>query len=116
MESFQIAHQLFGITHLESMIHLRRDQLLDLHKQKLKNVSEFSLFCYSRSIPGFSISRLVNIENFFNVNILFKYKLNINVSLSDHSFYLCSMLLKTSFLLPPSLPAPCPHSPMFILN
>ena len=58
----------------------------------------FSLFCYSKS--GFSISRLANVEDFFNVNIFFKCKLNINVSINDHSLYLCSMLLKTSFLLP----------------
>ena len=31
---------LFGITYLESMIHLRRNQLLDLHKQKLKTIPE----------------------------------------------------------------------------
>ena len=54
----------------------------------------------SKSIPGFSISRLANVEDFFNVNIFFKCKLNINVSINDHSLYLCSMLLKTSFLLP----------------
>ena len=29
-----------------------------------------------------------------------KCELNINVSINDHSLYLCSMLLKTSFLLP----------------
>ena len=28
----------------------------------------------SKSIPGFSISRLANVEDFFNVNIFFKYK------------------------------------------
>ena len=39
-------------------------------------------------------------REFFNVNIFFKYKLNINVSVNDHSLCLCSMLLKTSFLLP----------------
>ena len=39
---------------------------------------------------------------FFNVIIFFKCKLNVNVSINDHSLYLCSMgmLLKTSFLLP----------------
>ena len=28
----------------------------------------------SKSIPGFSISRLANLEDFFNVNIFFKSK------------------------------------------
>ena len=37
---------------------------------------------------------------FFNVNIFFKCKLNINVSISNDSLYLCSMLLKASLLLP----------------
>ena len=39
-------------------------------------------------------------EDVLNVNIFFKCKLNINMSINDHSLYLCSMLLKTSFLLP----------------
>ena len=37
---------------------------------------------------------------FFNVIIFFKCKLNTNVSINDHSLYLCGMLLKTLFLLP----------------
>ena len=37
---------------------------------------------------------------FFNVIIFFKCKLNINVSINDHSLYLCGMLHKTLFLLP----------------
>ena len=57
-------------------------------------------FAIATQLPGFSISRLANVEDFFNVNIFFKCKLNINVSINDHSLYLCSMLLKTSFLLP----------------
>ena len=39
-------------------------------------------------------------EDFFNVNIFFKCKLNINVSINNHSLYLRSMLFKTLFLLP----------------
>ena len=64
----------------------------------------FSHFCYRfalakmwKKLPGFSISRLANVEDFFNVNTFFK--LNINVSINDHSLYLCSILLETSFLL-----------------
>ena len=102
------------------MIHLRRNQFLDLHKQKLKTVQSQVLskdadtflkflsssgviltFCaIGTQLAGFSISRLANVEDYFNVNIFFKCKLNINVSINDHSLYLCSMLLKTSFLLP----------------
>ena len=117
MKLFQVTH---GITHLESMIYLWKNKSLDLRKQKLKlsqslilskNADTFlkiSFFfrCYSHffaianQLPGFSISRLANVEDFFNVNIFFKCKLNINVSITDHSLYLCSMLLKTSLLLP----------------
>ena len=46
-------------------------------------------------LPGFPISGLANVENFFNINIFFKFKLNINVSTNDRSLYLCSMLLKS---------------------
>ena len=37
----------------------------------------------SKSIPGFSISRLANVEDFFNVNIFFKCKY---VRISNYSF------------------------------
>ena len=37
--------------------------------------------------------------DFFNVNIFFKCKLSINMSIYYDSLYLSSMLLKTSFLL-----------------
>ena len=41
----------------------------------------------SKSIPGFSISRLVNVEDFFNVNVFFKYKY---VTMNDYLFkYAC---------------------------
>ena len=41
----------------------------------------------SKSMPGFSISKLANVEDFFNANMFFKYKyLRIN----DFSFkYVC---------------------------
>ena len=38
-------------------------------------------------------------EDFCNIYIFYESKLNINVSISDHSLYLCSMLLKTLVLL-----------------
>ena len=59
-----------------------------------------TFFAIANQLPGFSISRLANVGDFLNVNIFFKCKLNINVSINDHSLYLCSMLLETSFLLP----------------
>ena len=41
----------------------------------------------SKSIPGFSISRLANLKDFFNVNISFKCKY---VRINDYSFqYVC---------------------------
>ena len=41
----------------------------------------------SKSIPGFSISRLANVEDFFNVNIFSKCKY---VRINDYSFkYVC---------------------------
>ena len=41
----------------------------------------------SKSIPGFSISRLANVEDFFNVNVFFKYKY---VRMNNYSFkYAC---------------------------
>ena len=40
----------------------------------------------NKSIPGFSISRLANVEKFFNVNIF----LNVNMRINDYSFkYVC---------------------------
>ena len=42
---------------------------------------------FSKSIPDFSISRLANVEDFFNVNIFFKCKY---VRINDYSFkYVC---------------------------
>ena len=41
----------------------------------------------TKSIPGFSISRLANVEDFFNVNIFFKCKY---VRINDYLFkYVC---------------------------
>ena len=68
--------------------------------------TSFFFRCYSNfffAIPtqlsGVFIIILANVEDFFNVNIFFKCKLNINISINDHSLYLCSMLLKALFLL-----------------
>ena len=61
----------------------------------------FSLsFAIATQLPAFSISRLANLEDFFNVNTYFKCELNIYVSINNHSLYSCSMLHKTSFLMP----------------
>ena len=41
----------------------------------------------SKSIPGFSISRLANVVDFFNVNMFFKCKF---MTINDYSFkYVC---------------------------
>ena len=110
MEPFQVFHYSFGINYLELMIHLRRNRLLDLLKQILKIAQgqilskdadtflkiSFFFRCYSHffaitnQLPGFSISRSGNVEDFFNVSIFSKFKLNINVSISNYSFkYIC---------------------------
>ena len=36
-----LIHELFEITHLESMFHLRRNQVVHLHKQKLRTVPKW---------------------------------------------------------------------------
>ena len=50
----------------------------------------------SKSIPGFSINRLANVEDLFNVNISFKCEY---VKVNDYSFkYVCVVCcLKISF-------------------
>ena len=53
----------------------------------------------ANQLPAFSISRIANVGGFFNVNVFFKCKLKINISINNHSLYLCSLLLETSFLL-----------------
>ena len=72
-------------------------QMLFLKFLSSSGVTLFFL-AIATQLPGFSISRLVNVEDFFNVNIFFKCKLNINVSRNNHSLYSCSMLLKTFFI------------------
>ena len=84
------------------MVNKKFQILVDLHKQKLKTAQsqilskdtdtllQVSIFfrCYSRifvianQLPGFYINRLANVENFFNINIFFKCKLNINASIN----------------------------------
>ena len=77
------------------MFQLQRNQVVDGHKQKLSPFLKirFTLRCFSHSftianqLPGFSISRLANVEDFFNVNIFFKCKY---VRINDYSFkYVC---------------------------
>ena len=60
----------------------------------------FHFFAIVTQLPGFSINRLANVEESFNVNIFFNFQLNIDVSINDHSLYSRSMLLKILFLLP----------------
>ena len=51
------------------------------------NLAAYKKTKCSKSIPGFSISRLANVEDFFNVNIFFKCKY---VRINDYSFkYVC---------------------------
>ena len=60
----------------------------------------FHFFAIATQLPGFSINRLANVEESFNVNIFFNFQLNIDVSINDHSLYSRNMLLKILFLLP----------------
>ena len=103
---------MFGIIHLESMFCLRKNQVLDLHKQKQKTapvwnlkwrcrpLSYFFFTCFSHifaianQLPGFYISRLANVENFFN--------LNINVRKIDNSlvWHATENLVFTASLVP----------------
>ena len=90
-----LTYWLFGITHLELMFLLRRNQEVDLLKQELKTFPEnfwvkmqilflklfsfgcfFLIFAVANKLPGFSISRSANAENFLKANIFLncKYK------------------------------------------
>ena len=60
----------------------------------------FHIFSIANQLPGFSISRLANVEDFFNVNIFFNCKYKCKYKQFLISIYLCSMLLKALFLLP----------------
>ena len=100
---------MFGITHLESMFRLRRNQDCTSRNWKpsqreilskdagpfIKTFSFFRCFSYIflivNQLAGFSISRLASVEDFFNVYVFFKcyiYFLNVNiyVSISDYLF------------------------------
>ena len=76
---------------------LSQSQILSKDADTFLEIS-FFFRCYSHffaianQLAGFFISRLANVENFFNINIFFKCK-------TDHLLYFCSMLLKTSLLL-----------------
>ena len=100
---------MFGITHLESMFRLRRNQVCTSRNWKpsqreilSKDAGPFiKIFFFSRcfsyifaitnQLACFSISRLASVEDFFNVYIYFKcyiYFLNVNiyVSIKDYLF------------------------------
>ena len=50
---------------------------------------KFRIFAIANQLSGFSISKLANVEDFFNGKIYF-LNVNINVSINDHSFkYIC---------------------------
>ena len=73
----------------------------------MRGIVAYKLVAYkktkcSKSIPGFSISRLANVEDFFNVNIFFKCKY---VRINDYSFkYVCVVsCLKFFFIASPFL-------------
>ena len=58
------------------------------------------IFAIANQLPGFSINRLANVEDFLNVNIIFKCKYKCEYKRLFTQIYVCSMSLKTSFLLP----------------
>ena len=60
------------------------------------NLAAYKKTKCSKSIPGFSISRLANVEDFFNANRFFKCKY---VRINDYSFiYVCAVCcLKVRF-------------------
>ena len=107
---------MFGITHLESMFRLRRNQISPNRNWKRsqreisKDASPFPknfflqvlphIFAITKQLPGFSISRLASVEYLFNVHIYF-LNVNICVRINDYLFeYIhSSVLLKTLFLL-----------------
>ena len=114
-----LTHQLFGRSHLESIIHLLRNQVVDLSKQKLKTVPycnfkvagsflkiSFFFSCFSHifviaNLPGFSISKLANVEEFLvHINIFSKCNYICEYKRLFVEIYLCSMLLQTLFSLP----------------
>ena len=88
--SIFLNHWLFGITHLESMFHLRRNQVClsknwqRSQRQVIKDAGPFPkipyfrcfsyIFAIAKQLPGFSINRLASVEDFFNVFIFFKCK------------------------------------------
>ena len=90
---------MFGITHLESIFRLRRNQVLDLHKQKLKTAREWYVkmqvlfFKCLSSLSVFLTFLLVQINYLVSLanvkEFLMKICLlnvNINVSINDNSF------------------------------
>ena len=96
---------MFGITHLEPMFRLRRSQVCTSRNWKLsqreilsKDAGPFiKIFFFSRcfshifaianQLAGFYISRLVSVEDFFNIYI-YIYVLNVSicVNINDYLF------------------------------
>ena len=58
------------------------------------------IFAIVNQLPCFSINRLANVEEFFNVNIFWKCKYKCQYKGLFFQIHLCSILLKTSILLP----------------
>ena len=68
----------------------------------MRGLGAYKLVAYektksSKSIPAFSISRLGNVEDFFNVNTFFKCNY---MRTNDYSFKYVCILLKNLLLLP----------------
>ena len=70
---------------------LSQSQILNKDANTFLKISFFFrcysyIFLISNRLPGFWISRLPNVENFFNGNIFFQCKLNTNPSTNVYSF------------------------------
>ena len=91
-----LTHELFGITHTESMFRLRRNQVCISRnwKRSQREISEdegpflkmpffsrcFShMFAIAKQLTGFPIGRFASVENFFSGYI---FCLNVNIYVS----------------------------------
>ena len=60
------------------------------------------IFTMANELPGFSISRLANVKDFFNVNVFLN--VNTNVNMNDYSFkYICLVCYLNVFIASPVL-------------
>ena len=104
-------------THLELMFLLRRNQEVDLLKQELKAFPRvnfwvkvqilflnffsfrcfFHIFTVANKLPGFSINRLANVEDFLDANIYFLI-VNRNVSMKNFHLNIEKVLLLVIYL------------------